>query len=28
MSVMSYRQGRVLYFNENTWKVSDQPPKA
>jgi hypothetical protein len=28
MSVMSYRQGRVLYFDENTWKVSDKPLKA
>jgi predicted dehydrogenase len=28
MSVMSYRQGRVLYFDEKTWKVSDKSPKA
>jgi predicted dehydrogenase len=28
MSVMSYRQGRVLYFDEKSWKVQDAPPKA
>jgi predicted dehydrogenase len=28
MSVESYRQGRVLYFDEKTWKVTDKPPKA
>jgi predicted dehydrogenase len=28
MSVMSYRQGKVLYFNEKTWQVSDRPPAA
>jgi predicted dehydrogenase len=28
MAVMSYRQGRVLYFNEKTWQVSDRPPVA
>jgi predicted dehydrogenase len=24
MSVMSYRHGKALYFDENTWKVSDE----
>ncbi len=28
MSVMSYRQGRVLYFDEKKWKVVPKPPKA
>ncbi len=28
MSVESYRQGRVLYFDDKSWKVSDKPPKA
>jgi predicted dehydrogenase len=28
MSVQSYREGRVLYFDEKTWKVSAKPPKA
>ncbi|HWD99235.1 MAG TPA: hypothetical protein VG345_09365, partial [Bryobacteraceae bacterium] len=26
MSVMAYRQGRVLYFNESNWQVTDTPP--
>ena len=28
MAVHSYRQGKVLYFDEKTWKVSDKPAKA
>ena len=28
MAVQSYREGRVLYFDPSTWKVSDRPPKA
>ena len=28
MAVQSYREGRVLYFDEKTWKVSAKPPKA
>ena len=28
MAVDSYRRGRVLYFDEKTWKVSDKPVKA
>ena len=24
----SYRQGKVLYFDEKKWKVSDKPVKA
>jgi predicted dehydrogenase len=28
MSVLAYREGRVLYFDEKTWKVSNKPPKA
>ena len=28
MAVQSYRQGKVLYFDEKTWKVSDKPAKA
>lgn len=27
MAVQSYRQGKVLYFDEKTWKVSDKPVK-
>jgi len=26
MAVMSYRQGKVMYFNEKTWQVTDHPP--
>ena len=28
MAVESYRQGKVLYFDEKKWKVSDKPIKA
>ena len=28
MSVQSYREGRTLYFDERTWKVSAKPPKG
>ncbi|PYT11605.1 MAG: gfo/Idh/MocA family oxidoreductase [Acidobacteria bacterium] len=28
MSVESYRQGKVLYFDEKKWKVTDKPVKA
>jgi len=28
MSVQSYREGRILYFDEQTQKVVDSPPKA
>jgi predicted dehydrogenase len=28
MSVQSYREGRILYFDEQTQKVVDNPPKA
>ncbi|MGA2631371.1 MAG: Gfo/Idh/MocA family oxidoreductase [Terriglobia bacterium] len=28
MSVQSYREGRVLYFDEASWKVSSTPPAA
>ncbi len=28
MAVDSYRQGKILYFDSRTWKVSDRPPKA
>lgn len=28
MAVQSYREGRVLYFDEKTWKVSPKPFKA
>jgi predicted dehydrogenase len=28
MAVDSYRQGKVLYFDEKKWKVSDKPVKA
>ena len=27
-SVMSYREGRVLYFDEKNWKLTPKPPKA
>jgi len=26
MAVMSYRQGKAMYFNEKTWEVTDHPP--
>jgi hypothetical protein len=26
--VESYRQGKVLYFDEKKWKTSDKPVKA
>ena len=28
MAVQSYREGRVLYFDEKRWKVTDKAPKA
>jgi hypothetical protein len=28
VSVQSYREGRTLYFGEETWKVSAKPPKG
>jgi hypothetical protein len=28
MSVLSYREGRVLYFDEKNWKIVPKPPKA
>ncbi|MBI3209850.1 MAG: Gfo/Idh/MocA family oxidoreductase [Candidatus Solibacter usitatus] len=28
MAVMSYRQGKVLYFDESKWKATDKPAKA
>jgi predicted dehydrogenase len=28
MAVQSYREGRVLYFDDKTWKVSPKPTKA
>jgi predicted dehydrogenase len=28
MAVQSYREGRVLYFDEEKWKVVPKPPKA
>jgi len=28
MSVQSYREGRILYFDEKSWKVLTKPPKA
>ncbi|MGD0015610.1 MAG: Gfo/Idh/MocA family oxidoreductase [Bryobacteraceae bacterium] len=28
MAVMSYRQGKVLYFDEKNWTVTDTPPGA
>jgi hypothetical protein len=26
MAVQSYRQGKVLYFDEKNWKIVDKPP--
>jgi predicted dehydrogenase len=28
MAVQSFKEGRVLYFDEKSWKVSPKPPKA
>ncbi len=28
MAVQSFRQGRILYFDERNWKVVDKPPRA
>jgi predicted dehydrogenase len=28
MAVQSFKEGRVLYFDEKSWKVSAKPPKA
>jgi predicted dehydrogenase len=28
MAVQSYREGKVLYFDQRNWKVTDKPPKA
>jgi hypothetical protein len=28
MAVQSYREGKVLYFDESNWKVVDSPPAA
>jgi len=28
MAVLSYRQGRILYFDEKKWKVGPKPPRA
>jgi hypothetical protein len=28
LAVQSYREGRTLYFDESTWKVSPKPFKA
>jgi hypothetical protein len=28
MAVESYRQGKVLYFDDKKWKVADKPVKA
>jgi predicted dehydrogenase len=28
MSVLSYREGKVLYFDEDKWKVTTKPPRA
>ncbi len=28
MAVMSYRQGKVLYFDEKNWAIVDRPPQA
>ena len=28
MAVHSYRQGKVLYFDEKAWKMTDKPVKA
>jgi hypothetical protein len=28
MAVQSYREGRILYFDERNWKVVAKPPRA
>jgi predicted dehydrogenase len=28
MAVQSYREGKILYFDETNWKVTDRPPRA
>ena len=28
MAVQSYQEGRMLYFDEKTWKVKDKPSRA
>ncbi len=28
MAVQSYREGKVLYFDEKNWKAVDKPVKA
>jgi hypothetical protein len=28
MAVQSYRQGRVLYFDAQKWKIVPKPPKV
>ena len=28
MAVRSFREGKVMYFDEKTWKVSDKPTRA
>ena len=28
MAVESYREGKILYFDEKNWKVTDRPPRA
>ena len=28
MAVQSFRQGKVMYFDEKTWKIGDTPPKG
>jgi predicted dehydrogenase len=28
MAVQSFRQGKILYFDERNWKVVDKPPRA
>jgi hypothetical protein len=28
MAVQSYREGRVLYFDEEKWKVTPKPPRG
>ncbi len=28
MAVQSYREGRILYFDEANWKVTDRPPRS
>lgn len=28
MAVQSYRQGKVLYYDEKKWKLSDKPVSA